>query len=284
MKDSLNVRISDHHVETFSRDGVVFLRNMFSAEWVELLKTGVSRNLAEPGERTRIWDRSDEWKYTLYDSDNWRRIDEYRKFVFDSSTKEIAAKLLNTSKVNFFYEAIFVRSDGVQFRTPWHQDEPYWSVEGFDTVSIWMPLMDVEKRSALSFVPGSHRWNKKFRQQDFGELNPDNQMDVNKVVFDSSWEPMPDIDSDREKYNVVSWEMAAGDCVAFNGRIIHGGSGQLTSGRELQVFNTQWLGNDVKVHFKSYGMDPDHTDKMRHYGMNSGDAVDGSVYPEFNIL
>ena len=95
---------------------------------------------------------------------------------------------------------------------------------------------------------------------------------------------MPDIDSDREKYNVVSWEMAAGDCVAFNGRIIHGGSGQLNSGRELQVFNTQWLGNDVKVHFKSYGMDPDHTDKMRHCGMNSGDAVDGSVYPEFNIL
>jgi len=52
----------------------------------------------------------------------------------------------------------------------------------------------------------------------------------------------------------------------------------------LQVFNTQWLGNDVKVHFKSYGIDPDHTEKMRHYGMNSGDAVDGSVYPEFNIL
>ena len=66
MKDSPNVRISDQHVETFSRDGVVFLKTMFSAEWVELLKTGVSRNLAEPGERTRIWDRNDEGAiYTL---------------------------------------------------------------------------------------------------------------------------------------------------------------------------------------------------------------------------
>ena len=78
--------------------------------------------------------------------------------------------------------------------------------------------------------------------------------------------------------------MAAGDCVAFNRRIIYGCSGQLTSGKELQVFNTQWLGNDVKVHFKSYGMDHDHTDKMRHYEMNTVDAVDGTVYPEFNIL
>ncbi len=31
-------------------------------------------------------------------------------------------------------------------------------------------------------------------------------------------------------------------------------------------------------------MDPDHTEKMRHYGMNPDDAVDGTVYPEFNIL
>ena len=78
------MKISDQHVETFSRNGVVFLSNMFSAEWVEFLKTGVSRNLAEPGERTRIWDRNDEGEYTLYDSDNWRRIDDYRKFIFES--------------------------------------------------------------------------------------------------------------------------------------------------------------------------------------------------------
>ena len=284
MKDSQTVNISDQQVETFSRDGVVILRNMFSADWIRLLKAGIARNLAEHGERTRIWDRSPDGKYTLYDSDNWGRIDEYRKFVFESSIRVIASRLLNTSKVNFFFEAVFIRSDGVQFKTPWHQDEPYWSVEGFDTVNIWMPLMDVKKKSALSFVPGSHRWDKKFKQQDFGELNPDNQNDVYKVKFDSSWEPMPDIDSDREKFNVVSWDMSAGDCVAFNGRIIHGGSGQLESGKELQVFNTQWLGDDVKVNFRSYGMDPDHSDKMRHYGMNTGDTVDGSVYPEFNIL
>ena len=46
----------------------------------------------------------------------------------------------------------------------------------------------------------------------------------------------------------------------------------------------EYIHPDVKVNFKSYGMDPDHKDKMRHYGMNSGDAVDGSVYPEFKIL
>ena len=283
MKANLLSKISDQQVKSFFNDGVVILRNVFDSEWISLLKKGIAKNLSEPGEDSRIWDRNRKGGFTLYDSDNWRRIKEYRKFVFESTTNEIAARLLNSREVNFFFEAIFVRSEDVQFPTPWHQDEPFWSVEGFDTVSIWMPLVDVEKRSALAFVPGSHRWPNKFRQQDFGELNPDDQVDVDKVEFDDNWEPFPDIDSDREKYKVVRWDMAAGDCVAFNGRTIHGGSGQLAPGKELQVFNTQWLGDDVKVHFKSYGMDPDHSDKMRYSGMNSGDHVDASVYPTFNF-
>ena len=190
---------------------------------------------------------------------------------------------MQSKKVNFFFDAIFVRSEGVQFSTPWHQDEPYWSVKGFDTVSIWMPLVDVDKKSSLAFVPGSHRWDKNYIQQDFGELNPDNEEGVDTVNFEGEWEKFPDIDSNRHEFNVISWDMKAGDCVAFNARIIHGGGGKLSSGRDLKVFNTQWLGKDVRVNFKPYGMDPDHSVKMKNAGMNSGDKVDGSIYPEFTI-
>ena len=229
----------------------------------------------------RIWDRSEKDKITMYDNDNWRRFEEYQNFVYESPSKEIACSLLKTSKVNFFFDAIFVRSTGVRFRTPWHQDEPYWTVEGLDTVSFWMPLCPVEKRSALSFVPGSHRWLNHFQQKDFGKLNPDKQTSIDTVSFQGQWEPFPDIDSDLEKYKVVSWDMTPGDCVAFNGRTIHGGSGQLGPQCDLQVFNTKWLGDDVRVRFKPYGMDPDHTEKMQAAGMNSGDHVDPAIYPGF---
>ena len=67
----------------------------------------------------------------------------------------------------------------------------------------------------------------------------------------------------------------------FNGRIIHGGGGKLPKDKDLRVFNTQWLGDDVRVNFRSYGMDPDHSKKMREFGMTSGDRVDSRVYPEF---
>ena len=75
--------------------------------------------------------------------------------------------------------------------------------------------------------------------------------------------------------------MTPGDSIAFNGRTIHGGSGQLSPKCDLKIFNTKWLGDDVRVRFKPYGMDPDHTEKMQAAGMNSGDHVDNAIYPRF---
>ena len=83
-----------------------------------------------------------------------REIAEYRKFVEQSPIAEIAARLMNVKQVNFFFDAVFVRTPGAQFRTPFHQDEPYWSVEGFDTCTIWMPLVPVERRARWSLCAG----------------------------------------------------------------------------------------------------------------------------------
>ena len=35
----------------------------------------------------------------------------------------------------------------------------------------------------------------------------------------------PDIAADPDKYGFISWDMTPGDCIAFNSRIMHGGSG-----------------------------------------------------------
>ena len=45
------------------------------------------------------------------------------------------------------------------------------------------------------------------------------------------------------------------------------------------MFNTKWLGDDVRCAFRAYGMDPDHTAKMTAAGMADGDPVDDRIYP-----
>ncbi len=261
----------------FATDGVVCLRQVIDRHWIEQLRIGVERNLAQPSDRSRLWHRDGDGRTSSYDSQVWQQIPEYRRFVFESPMAAIAGRLLGATAVNFFFDAIFVRSAGSRFRTPFHQDEPYWSVEGFDTCSAWMPLVPVERKSALEFVRGSHRWTTRFRQTNFGAMTGDER---DQVDFGLDAEPFPDIEGQRRRYDIVSWDMEPGDVAAFNARIIHGGSGNLAPDRELRVFNTQWLGDDVRVVFRPEGMDPDHSAAMTAAGLRPGDRIGTDLYPE----
>jgi len=271
--------VTDGQVRAFAVDGVVCLRGALGPEWIDTLCRGMDRALAGPSERRRTWDTDDRGGTTTYDSQCWLHVPEYREFVEHSPMAEIAGRLLGGSAVNFFFDAVFVRTAGVRFRTPFHQDEPYWSVDGFDTCSAWTPLVPVARESALEFVRGSHRWSQRYRQQNFGSLTAD---DRDQVVYDADdgRVPFPDVDGDRGAYEIMGWAMEPGDVAVFNARMIHGGSGNLAPDRDLRVFNTQWLGDDVRVAFRPEGMDPDHTGVMRAAGLDHGDRVGGELYPE----
>ena len=67
---------------------------------------------------------------------------------------------------------------------------------------------------------------------------------------------LPDIEVDRDAYEILGWAMDPGDVVVFNARMVHGGSGNLAADRDLQVFNTQWLGDDVRVAVPPRGHGP----------------------------
>ena len=271
--------ITDEEIEAFAVDGVVCLRGAFGPEWIEPLRRGIEKNIAEPSDRARFWDRDAEGRTCFYDNQSWLHIHEYRDFAVGSPASEIAGHLLGATAVNFFYDAVFVRSPGNRFRTPFHQDEPYWSVEGFDTCSIWMPLVPVARESALELVRGSHLWPQRFRQEDFGTRTGDAR-DAITYAEDDGVPTLPDIEADRDAYEILAWDLDPGDAVVFNGRMVHGGSGNLAPDRDLQVFNTQWLGDDVKVAFRPEGMDPDHSGVMRAAGLRHGDRIGGDLYPE----
>ena len=281
MNTQLPRELTTGEIETYHREGVVLLKSMFDDQWIELLNCGLTKNGENPTHRARTWDRDVQGRTMFWDSQAWQGIDEYQQFIFKSPAAEIAGKLLKSKEINFFFDAVFIRSPGTQFSTPWHQDEPYWSIEGYDTCTIWMPLVPVKKKSALAYVPGSHLNQQIFEQYNFGNLNPDGKSDVDQVDFSGIAEDaIPDIDADPERYGVVSWDMQPGDCVAFNSRILHGGSGKLEEDEELRVFTSKWMGDDVRIKFRECGMDPDHSQIMTEYGLKPGDRPGTDLYPK----
>jgi len=280
MNSEIPREITQEEIDTFHRDGVVLLEAMFEGDWIALLNQGLQQNCENPTRRARTWDRDSVGRTMFWDSQAWQNIEEYQKFIFNSHAAQLAGMLLKSDEINFFFDAVFVRSPGTQFSTPWHQDEPYWSIEGYDTCTIWMPLVPVKKESALAYVPGSHLSNQVFDQYNFGNLNPDGKTGVDQVDFSGiAEESIPDINANPERYGVVSWDMKPGDCVAFNSRILHGGSGKLDDDRDLRVFTSKWMGDDVRIKFRECGMDPDHSDIMTKHGLKPGDRPGTELYP-----
>ena len=280
MNTGLSRTITPDEVETYHRDGVLLLPGMFDKDWIELLNKGLDANIEAPTRRSRIWYKDTSGRSMFYDHTAWQGIEEYRKFIFNSPAAQICGQLMRSTTINFFFDSVFVRSTGTQFETPWHQDEPYWSVEGYDACSIWMPLGPVKQKNALSFVPGSHRLKTVFKQYNFGDLNPVRKKNVDQVDFsDIAEQEFPDINADPKRFGVVSWDMQPGDCIAFNGRTMHGGSGKLDDDCELRVFTTKWVGDDVRIKFRDCGMDPDHSADMIEKDLKPGDRPGTNLYP-----
>ena len=280
MNTDLLRTVTSNEVKTYHRDGVLKLSGMFDKDWIEILNKGLDANIGTPTKRSRIWYKDTSGRSMFYDHTAWQGIEEYRKFIFDSPAAQICGQLTGSATVNFFFDSVFVRSTGTQFETPWHQDEPYWSVEGYDACSLWMPLVPVKRKSSLSFVPGSHRLKTVFKQYNFGDLNPVRKKKVDQVDFSEIAEQeFPDINADPEHFGVVSWDVEPGDCVVFNGRTMHGGAGKLEGDCDLRVFTTKWVGDDVRIKFRDCGMDPDHSSEMIEKGLKPGDRLDTDLYP-----
>jgi len=108
--------INEATVADFRRDGAVPLRGMFDSEWVEHVREGIARNMAEPGPYTRQYGAAG--KGFFGDYCNWRRIPVYRDFVLDSPAPTIAARLMGASAVQFFHEHVLVKEPGCVEITP----------------------------------------------------------------------------------------------------------------------------------------------------------------------
>src|SRR5690606_20894713 len=87
----------------------------------------------------------------------WRTDEEVKRFVFATRFAKIAADLLGVANVRLYHDqALFKEPGGGP--TPWHQDQNYWPLDTSNTITMWMPLVDIPsaEMGMLTFASGSH--------------------------------------------------------------------------------------------------------------------------------
>jgi ectoine hydroxylase-related dioxygenase (phytanoyl-CoA dioxygenase family) len=231
--------VSAADVEAYQREGSVVLRGVF-ADWVEPLRAGVERNMREPGTYATENVKPEEGKGRFFDDYcNWQRIPEFSAFVAQSPAASIAGALMRSREVQMFHDHVLVKEPGTPKPTPWHQDMPYYCVDGMQTVSYWVPLDPVSEANTLRVVLGSHLWPKLVRPVSWAAGQ-------SFYADDAAFMDLPDIDAGvaTGKFAILAPAMQPGDAIAFNYRSVHGAAGNVGSNRR-RAFSCRFLGDDV---------------------------------------
>ena len=226
--------LSKNDIDFYQDQGALLIKNIFRP-WIDLLRQGFEKVLNEPGPHARENVTDKEGRF-FEDYCNWQRIYEFKKFAEESPAAQIVAEATDSKSIQLFHEHIFVKDPGTFKETPWHQDMPYYCVDGNDTGSFWIPLDPVTKENSLQVLLGSHKFPKLVRPTKWSNDKPwykdnDNFMD------------MPDI-TKMEK-NILSSEMNIGDAILFNFKVLHSSSGN-TEKIPRRAFSMRFIGDDVK--------------------------------------
>ena len=231
---STRTTVDQSTIDQYQQDGVVLIKGLF-ANQVETLRSGVAANLAAPGPYASNNEKAGETGRFFDDYCNWTRIPEFREVLASSPVAKVAAALMQSRTVQMFHDHVLVKEPGTSMATPWHQDGPYYFVEGRQTVSFWCPL-DPVSDATLRCVAGSHAWKK--------EVLPTRW--VSEEGFfpdDGQYIPVPD--PDAEGMDVREWDMQPGDAVAFHYSTLHGARGNSAQARR-RAFSLRLLGDDAR--------------------------------------
>lgn len=235
------------HVNAFKKDGAVCIRQILTPDEIELLRAGIELNLKFPSSRAKIASKKNDPGLFIEDFCTWQSNAYYKQFIFESPISQIAGALMQSKIARLYHDHMLVKEPGTKQCTPWHQDQPYYNIEGRQNCSFWIPVDPVTRSSTLEFVAGSHLgpW-----------LMPRTFMDnIAKWFPEGSLAELPDIESARETFPIIGWELNPGDIVCFHMLTLHFASGVHEQRR--RAFSVRFLGDDITHAPRKWATSPD---------------------------
>ena len=238
--------LSPSVIHDYQRDGAVVIRGALDASELAQLERGIEANLAAPGSLAAVASADDDPGRFFEDFCNWQRIPEYEHIMRHSALPSISAQLMQSRRVRLYHDHLLVKEAGTRQPTPWHQDQPYYNVDGRQNVSFWIPVDPVPRESTLEFLAGS---------SDGTWYMPRTFMTQQAKWFpEGSLADIPDMTLQENRNRVIGWALQPGDLVAFHMLTLHASAG---SANRRRVFSARYLGDDMVHAPRSWRTSPE---------------------------
>ena len=240
--------LTQAQVDAFQADGALVLRQLLEPAEVALLREGIDANLAQPSARAKVASAAGDPGWFIEDFCCWQENEFYQRFIFGSALGEVGAQLMRSRCARLYHDHMLTKEPGTRARTPWHQDQPYYNIEGAQNCSFWIPVDAVSRASTLEFVAGSHRgpW-----------LMPRAFMDAQAKWFpEGTLADLPDIEAQRGAHRILGWQLEPGDAVCFHMLTLHA-SGGVGPGERRRIFSVRLIGDDVRHAPRGWATSPE---------------------------
>ena len=244
------MKIRPEDASDFRTDGVICVRNALGLETLRAAREAFDWSLEHPGPGYLSNPFGEGENAGTFEQDlaNPAALDIYPELIERPEFSELLEALWGHNDVCFMYEQVFRRSGGATRRTSWHQDTSYLPVIGSELANVWIPFESLAQDACLEVVRGSHR----------GVLYDTSAFDADDPTepvegSDGSLPRLPDIESQRDQWPIVSWAVEPGDVIVMHPSALHGG-GSTESGGARCTLSLRFFGRDAVVAKRSLVM------------------------------
>jgi hypothetical protein len=228
---TLNYPVTPEQTTRYQRDGHILLRGVATKAEIAAYRPVILEARDKYGaESTPLAQRDTYGKAFLKGMNLWPKDGGVKKFVLARRFAKIAAELLGVDGVRVYHDQALLKEAGGGL-TPWHQDQHYWPLLTDNTITMWMPLVDVTpEMGTMHFASGSHK---------NGYLGDLPISDESEIKFEQFIQ-------ERGYAKVPGNAMAAGDATFHYGWTLHGAPGN-SSNRNREVMTIIWYPDGTRV-------------------------------------
>jgi ectoine hydroxylase-related dioxygenase (phytanoyl-CoA dioxygenase family) len=258
---SASYLLTDGQQEAFRRDGHILLERVCPIEDMRIFRPLLLAAVDEVTKARDTQGRSEDYSALFTQVSNiWRKKELARAFIFARRFAKLAADLMGVKGVRLYHDQALVKEPGGK-PTPLHQDQFYWPLDTTNTVTMWMPLIDVTREmGTMTFASGSHRNGL------VGTLPISERADV---ILSSLIQ--------EKQYGLASYDLKAGDATFHYGLTLHAAHPN-TSNIRREVITVIYYEDGTKI------MEPDNEYRrvdmqVFHPGQSPGESAASPLNP-----
>ncbi|RYX86163.1 phytanoyl-CoA dioxygenase family protein [bacterium] len=150
--------LSDQQLAFYTENGHIYLPSVLSPAELAVYRPVINDAADRFNTETRPLEERDTYgKAFLQIMNLWARDEAVARFTLAQRFARIAAELMGVEGVRIYHDqALFKEPGGGP--TPWHQDQHYWPIDTDNTITMWMPLVDIPAEvGSMTFADTSQK-------------------------------------------------------------------------------------------------------------------------------